>query len=177
MADERVDHRRGDDRGITRRAAIGTGIATAGLGALWASPLASASTTSDPPRAAIAGKVTVFNCYSEPIDRLLVNGDSVGDIAAWSEGGANRPPKYTPASLTVPRSKAPEPKSIAIGDNDFRIDWGSFDGRSTILVPSPAQSPITLNDDLLLFVAINEATLMDDRGFVWGRAPVRRVGR
>jgi hypothetical protein len=259
MADERADHRGDDDRGITRRAAIGTGIATVGLGALWASPLASASTNApsvdqslkrlsagisastvrprikdqlvstlaqareqlagghnvdcrqtlrqefvrlleryrgrdgisdrdadswtsaaqrladkipnrDPPGAANGATVTVFNCYPQATDLIVVNHGAVGNIAGWSDGGANRPPKYTPASLTVPRSKEPEPKSFGIGDNRFRIDWdNNAAGTSTIRIPSPDESGIRVDEDVLLFVALNEVTIMDAFGRVAGR--------
>lgn len=170
MAEESTDGRSGDDRGITRRAAIGTGITTVGLGALWASPLASASANA--PRAASGGKVTVFNCYNEPVSRLNIDGGDVGDIAPWSEGGGNRPAKYTPASLTVPRSKNPEPKSFAIGSNRLSSQWNSFTGTATIEIPDPSQ--VSLNDDLLLFLAINEATMLTTRGYVIARFSVSR---
>jgi hypothetical protein len=170
MADKRADGRSGDDRRITRRGAIGTGIASVGLGALWASPLASASANG--PRVASGGKVTVFNCYNEPVHRLTIDGDDVGNIAQWSEGGANRPAKYTPASLTVPRSKNPEPKSFAIGNNRLSAVWNSFTGTATIKIPDPNE--VSLMDDLLLFLAINEATMMSTRGYVIARFSVDR---
>jgi hypothetical protein len=183
MADERADGLSGDDRGITRRTAIGTGIAAMGVGAVWASPAASASTNErladkirdrDPPGAANGGKVTVFNCYNEPVNGLAVGGGVVGDIAAWSGGGGSRPPKYTPASLTVSRSKKPEPKSFAIGENRLLIPWDSFTGTAKIQIPDPAQSPVSLDDDLLLFVGINEVTMMTTRGYVTARFSVER---
>jgi hypothetical protein len=141
-----------------------------GLGALWASPLASASANA--PRAASGGKVTVFNCYNEPVNSLNVDGDHVGNIAPWSDGGANRPAKYTPASLTVTRSKNPEPKSFAIGNNRLSAQWDSFTGIATIKIPDLQE--VSLTEDLLLFLALNEATMMNTRGSVIARFSVSR---
>lgn len=209
MGDQRVDGCDGDGRRITRRVAIGTGIAAVGVGTMWA-PSASASANGPgrllaalraeirgssvqrvvksqllsilgqageqlahgqnlecrqtlrhefvpllkdaggrygiTPRAArrwsadaerlaralpghdaglsagAAGKVTVFNCYSEPVTGLTVSGYAVGDIGPYSQGGAGKPPRYTPSSLVVARSKTPSrrPSPSATTGSPFR---------------------------------------------------------
>jgi hypothetical protein len=111
-------------------------------------------------------------CYNEPVHRLTVDGNDVGNIAPWSEGGANRPAKYTPASLTVPRSKNPEPKSFAIGNNRLSAQWDSFTGTASIKIPDLRE--VSLDEDLLLFLALDEATMMNVHGYVMARFPVSR---
>jgi hypothetical protein len=114
---------------------------------------------------AVTSNVYVFNCYNEPITKLLVGGNSAGDIAGWSTVAGT---KYTAAELAVPRSKYPDDAkaTFAIGDNDIRVPWDSFTGTATVAIPNPTSSPISLDDDLILFITRNEAILMTTRGFV-----------
>lgn len=260
MKDERRDDLDGDGRQITRRAAIGTGIAAVGVGAIWA-PAASAMAanprrllaalradvrgsavqrvvrsqllsilgqagaqlahgknvecrqtlrqefipllkrasgrygispsmarrwTADAERlaralpnhdggllGAAAGTVTVFNCFSEPVNGLSVAQGSVGDIDGWSDGGGGRSPKYTPSSRVVPRSKKPDPKTFAPGDNPVAVPWNSFTGNATVRIPTPADSGISIDDDLLLFVSTSQMTLMTTHGRVVDNFPVK----
>jgi hypothetical protein len=109
--------------------------------------------------------VTVFNCYNEPIRNLAVAGHAVGTIDGWSDGTAGRPPRYTPASLTVARSRYAEAETFAVGDNPVIIPWESFTGSTNIKIPDPSRSQINLADDLLLFVGTNRVTMLTARGF------------
>ena len=112
----------------------------------------------------MAGTVYVFNCYNEPISKLDIGGDPAGDIAGWSTTAAT---KYTPSELAVKRSKFPDAgPSFAIGDNDLRIPWDSFTGTTTVTIPDPKVGPVSLDDDLILFVTRNEVVLLTTRGFV-----------
>jgi hypothetical protein len=259
MADERLHERDGDGRRLTRRAAIGTGIAAVGASAVWA-PAASAKArsprqllaalqagvrgsdvhrvvrsqllsilgqageqlahgqnldcrqtlrrefipllkgasgrygithaaarrwTADAQRLARAlpdhdgglsaagADVTVFNCYNEPVTGLIVSGGPVGDIDAWSDGRGSRPPRYTPSSRVVGRSKSSAPKTFALGDNPVVVPWDSFTGRATVRIPAPGDSGISLDDDLLLFVSTSQLTLMTVRGRVVDNIPLK----
>jgi hypothetical protein len=114
--------------------------------------------------AGAGGSVYVFNAYNEPVGSLSVSGGSAGTIAAWSNGGRD---KYTPASLSVPRSRNKTPGQFATGDNPVRIAWDSFTGTATIKVPGFDQG-VSLDDDLILFLATNKAILETTRGSVVG---------
>jgi hypothetical protein len=119
----------------------------------------------------MAGQVTVFNCFNEPVTNLSVGGYPAGSIPAWSGGVTPAPPKYTPSSITVPRAKyAGTSVAFAIGDNPIMVPWDSFTGRGTITVPSsvPGGGPISLDQDLMLYVTANEAFLMTQFGYVIG---------
>jgi hypothetical protein len=109
------------------------------------------------------GSVYVFNCFNEPITALAVAGSAVGGIPGWSTGGGSR---YTPAARAVPRTRNPTPGgNFAIGNNAISIPWDSFRGMATITIPDPG-SGIGLDEDLILFVATNQATLLSTRGSV-----------
>jgi hypothetical protein len=265
MQDERLGDREGDGRRITRRAAIGTGIAAVGAGAVWAPAAAAKATTprqllaalkaevrdsnvqrlvrsqllsilgqageqlahgqnlecrqtlrtgfipllkrgtgrygittkaarrwsadaeqlatalprrDTGPSAGAGGRVTVFNCYNEPVTGLSVSGSNVGHIAPWSNGRGDGPPLYTPSSLRVDRSKNPDPGKFAFGGNRAMVPWDSFTGEATVRIPSPGDSGIGLDDDLLLFVSPSQMTLMTTRGFVVDNFPVKQqLGR
>jgi hypothetical protein len=167
MTDHQQDDRRGDDHGITRRVALGSGLAAAvGAGVMSTSASAGplAARGAKPPKAANGSRVTVFNCYNEPILDLEVGGREVGTIEGWSDGRAGQPPRYTPASLTVARSRYPAAKTFGIGDNQVMIPWQSFTGSTKITIPSASDSPISLDDDLLLFVSTNQVTMLTTRG-------------
>lgn len=110
------------------------------------------------------GRVYVFNCFNEPISGLAVAGRSVGTIPGWSDGGRDQT-RYTPAGLAVPRARSTTPGQFAFGDNAVAIPWDSYTGVTTIKIPDP-QSGVSLDDDLILFVAVNQATLQTTRGFV-----------
>ena len=124
-------------------------------------------------RAGVGGNVYVFNCFNEPISRLLVSGGSAGAIGAWSTGDRGAF-KYTPAGLRVPRAKSETAGEFATGDNALSVSWDSFTGAATIKIPDPG-SGVSFNDDLVLFVAVNQATLQSTRGFVLASFPVERT--
>lgn len=124
-------------------------------------------------KSGVAGRMTVFNVYSEPVNGLAVAGDRVGSIAGVSDGRPNLPPRYTPASIVVPRSKARQPGAFAIGDNDVLIPWDSFLGSATVRVPDPRDGVVSVDDDLWLYLATNRVTLITTRGYVLDTFPVR----
>ncbi len=110
------------------------------------------------------GNITVFNSYNEPVTQLSVGGYAAGDIAGWSQTA----PRYTPSQLVVARSKDRGTKaSFAIGANQVSIPWNSFTGLCTVKIPDPETSPVSLDDDLILYLTVNKAFLLTTRGFVW----------
>jgi hypothetical protein len=115
------------------------------------------------------GNVYVFNSYNETVSGLSVAGGAAGDISAWAMGGGTR---YTPSARAVPRARNATPGSFAVGDNIVRIPWDSYTGRATVTIPSPATSPVSLDDDLILFLTLNQAILESTRGFVLSTFPV-----
>jgi hypothetical protein len=121
------------------------------------------------------GTVTVFNCYNEPITSLSVSGNGVGDVAAASDGSSGKPPKYTPSGKAIPRSKHSEQGKFAIGDNPVQIPWNSFTGTTTIQIPNPTTAPVSLDDDLVLYVTTNKAILVLSRGYVFNTFDVKTV--
>jgi hypothetical protein len=114
------------------------------------------------------GSVYVFNAYNEPVGSLSVSGGSAGTIAAWSSGGRD---KYTPASLSVPRSRSKTGGQFANGDNPVVASWDSFTGRTTVKIPGFDQG-VSLDDDLILFLTTNKAILESTRGRVLDIFPV-----
>ena len=118
--------------------------------------------------------VYVFNLYNEPITGMSVAGYAAGSIAGYATGSVPPGvPVYTPASLSVPRSKSPgSSASFAIGDNSLILPWDSFRGQATITIPDPAVSPVSLTDPLILYVTRNDAVLMTERGYVFGQFPI-----
>jgi hypothetical protein len=114
------------------------------------------------------GSVYVFNCYNEPISALAVAGAAVGGIDSWSTRGQTL---YTPAERAVQRSRSPNPGSFANGNNAVRIPWDSFTGTTTVTIPD-ASSGISIDDDLILFLTINQAILLTTRGRVQSTFPV-----
>lgn len=112
--------------------------------------------------------VYVFNLYNEPITGLSVAGYAAGNIDGYANG-SNPPsiPIYTPASLSVPRVKSPgSTAAFAIGDNALTAPWNSFRGTATITIPDPTKAPISLDDPLILLLAVNQAILLSTRGYV-----------
>ena len=112
--------------------------------------------------------VYVFNLYNEPITALSVAGYAAGKIPGYADGTVPAGVAiYTPASLSVPRSKTPgSSASFAIGDNTLVVPWDSFRGTATITIPDPAKTPISLDDPLILLLAVNDAILLTTRGYV-----------
>jgi hypothetical protein len=114
----------------------------------------------------MAGNVYLFNLYNEPITGLSVNGYSAGNVSGYANGSTGTP-IYTPASLSVARSKYQGGSAaFAIGGNSLVIPWDSFRGTTTVSIPDPSTAPVSLDDSLLLLVAVNEAMLMTTRGYV-----------
>lgn len=119
------------------------------------------------------GNVYVFNLYNEPITNLAVAGYTAGSVNGYANGSTGTP-IYTPASLAVPRSKSPGGSaSFAIGDNPVVIPWDSFLGRVTITTPDPTRYPISLNDPLILLLAVSHAILLTTRGYLLSTFPVQ----
>jgi hypothetical protein len=112
--------------------------------------------------------VYVFNLYNEPVTNLSVSGYNAGSINGYANGTVPAGvPIYTPASLTVPRSKTQGgTASFSIGDNPLVIPWDSFRGTVTVTIPDPAKFPISLDDPLILLLAVNDAILLTTRGYV-----------
>lgn len=119
----------------------------------------------------MAGKVYCFNCYNEPIHQLTVNGVSFGQaIGPWATSGAGT---YTPVAAAVPRVRRGDGSAAAFPNDrptQLRIDWDSFTGQAAIDLS--ALAGISLDDDLILFIAVNQMMLMQTRGFVLTIVPV-----
>lgn len=118
------------------------------------------------------GSVYVFNLYNEPITNLTIGGYPAGSINGYSNGSGA--PRYTPASLSVPRTKYPAGSAaFAIGDNSVVIPWDSFRGMAMVTIPNPGTAPVSLDDPLILLLAVNEAILLNTRGYVLSTFPVQ----
>jgi hypothetical protein len=122
------------------------------------------------------GKVYCFNCYNEPINQLNVNGLPAGTVAGWQASGGTI---YTPVALPVPRARHGDGQQAAVFPNDMptpmRIDWDSYTIQSSInLVGLPN---VSLDDDLILYIAVNQLTLMTTRGFVLLTVPLTPAGK
>jgi hypothetical protein len=111
------------------------------------------------------GKVYCFNCYNETMNQLNVNGLSAGQIGGWSSSGATI---YTPSAVPVPRARHGDGQSSPVFPNDMptplRFDWDSYTKQTSIDLRKLTN--VSLDDDLILYIAINQLTLMSTRGFV-----------
>jgi len=116
------------------------------------------------------GKVYCFNCYNERINQLNVNGLSAGGVSGWSASGASI---YTPAGIAVARARHGDSQSIPVFPNDtptpIRIDWDSYTIQTSIDLRRLPN--VSLDDDLILYIAVNQLTLMNTRGFVLSTTP------
>ena len=43
----------------------------------------------------------------------------------------------------------------------------------TITIPDPSVSPVSLDDDLILYLAVNQATLQTTRGYVLSNTQIK----
>lgn len=120
------------------------------------------------------GSVYVFNLYNEPVSNLMIDGYPAGSINGYSNGVSA--PLYTPASLAVPRTRFPSGSAaFAIGDNTVAVGWDSFRAMVTVSIPDPRSTPVSLDDPLILLLAVNNAMLLTTRGNVLSSFPVRLV--
>jgi hypothetical protein len=122
------------------------------------------------------GKVYCFNCYNETINQFNVNGLAAGSISGWATSGATI---YTPVSLAVARARHGDGQSVPVFPNDMptplRIDWDTFTIQTSINCQGLPN--VSLDDDLILYMALNQLTLMTTRGFVLINQPVAPAGK
>lgn len=125
--------------------------------------------TGEPP---MPGKVYCFNAYNEPL-QLTVNGASAGSVPSW--GGAG---PYAPAALAVPRARHADGQPGAFPNDrptPLRLAWDSYEAMPVVNLAGLPN--VSLDDDLILFIAVNQITLMNTRGFVLLTTPVEpRMG-
>jgi hypothetical protein len=122
------------------------------------------------------GKVYCFNCFNETMNQLNVNGLTAGTVSGWAASGATI---YTPVAAAVARARHGDGQTVPVFPNDMatplRIDWDTFTVQSSIsLVGLPN---VSLDDDLILYIALNQLTLMTTRGFVLTNVPVSPAGK
>jgi hypothetical protein len=122
------------------------------------------------------GKVYCFNCYNETINQFNVNGLPAGTISGWATSGATI---YTPVSTAIARARHGDGQTTPVFPNDMptplRIDWDTFTVQTSIsLVNLPN---VSLDDDLILYMALNQLTLMTTRGFVLLNQPISPAGK
>jgi hypothetical protein len=119
------------------------------------------------------GNVYCFNSFNEPAN-LNVNGFAATQIPGWQATGQTI---YTPQAIPIPRVKHTGDATAASFGNDapnqVRIQWVSYTGNTTITIPGSHSS---LLDDLILYLTLNKAILMDTRGFVWDTHDIAPVG-
>jgi hypothetical protein len=110
------------------------------------------------------GKVYCFNAYNEPM-KLHANGFEAGRVAGWSSSAATR---YAPVALAVARARHGDGQPGPVFPNDMptplRIDWESFSVQTSINLAGLPN--VSLDDDLILYIAVNQTTLMTTRGYV-----------
>ena len=128
----------------------------------------------------MAGNVYTFNCYNEPVKALNINGSPFGSatpaIGPWAATGSTI---YTPVSVAVPISKHGDDGDAAFSwdaDTQVRINWDSWMVNTS--VPAIQSLPNTSMDDpLILYLALNQLTLMNARGFVLKSIPCKPAGQ
>lgn len=120
------------------------------------------------------GKVYCFNDYNERINQFNVNGGSAGGVPGWTQSGSTI---YTPSSVAVPRARHGDGMG-AVFPNDMptslRIDWDSYTAQTRLDLS--ALRGTSIDDDLILHIAVNQLTLMNTRGFVLVSQPINPSG-
>ena len=120
------------------------------------------------------GTVTLFNCQNETLGALSVGGFMGGSVAGWPFSGASM---YQPQSIRLPRIRSGNDRTsaaFAYGDNPCQAQWDSVAARFTITVPAPGSpTPVSLDDDLIVYLTLNQAILLTARAFVIGNFPVQ----
>lgn len=113
------------------------------------------------------GKVYVFNCYNESINILNVNERPADSITGWSTSVET---KYTPNRIFVQRCNSIDQsggKAAFLWDgNPVHIEWDTYPNKRADVVI--AKDRVSIDDDLILYLTVNKAILMDTRGFVLG---------
>jgi len=123
------------------------------------------------------GNVYCFNNYNEPINQFNVNGSSFGTnpvIGGWAATGAT---VYTPVAVPVPRVRHGDGAGAAFANDQptqLRVNWDTWTIQTQVDL-SKLQN-VSLDDDLILYIAINQLTLMNTRGFVLITQPVAPAG-
>lgn len=107
------------------------------------------------------GTVYCFNCYNEPM-RLSLNGQKAAEIPGWQTSGATI---YTPSAKGIARAKHADGEPVFGNDkpNQLKIVWSTFEADTEL---STKKAEVSLDDDLILYIAVNRWVLMTTRGFV-----------
>lgn len=121
----------------------------------------------------MAGNVYCFNAYNEPMNQLNVNGFVFGTatpaIGGWTSSGATI---YTPAAVAVPRLKHGDGTTAGFPNDQatpLRFNWDTYTVQTSIDLRNLPN--VSLDDDLILYIAVNQMTLMQTRGFVLKTVP------
>lgn len=121
------------------------------------------------------GSIYCFNCYNEPINALTVNGMNAGSVSGWATSGAT---VYTPVALPVARARHGDGSPVPVFGNDMptpiQINWDSYTMQTTVDLTGLPN--VSIDDDLILYIALNQMTLMNTRGFVLLSQPVSPSG-
>ena len=108
------------------------------------------------------GNVFVFNLQAEDVT-LSTNGAVVGTIVGWDESAG-----YAPNHLSVGRVglSGPSAGKLAEGTNTVRFEWLSVISTSATFAVPDYDDDVLLSDDLVCFVTVHLAWIMDVHGFV-----------
>ncbi|HXI24169.1 MAG TPA: hypothetical protein VNG71_09945 [Pyrinomonadaceae bacterium] len=118
------------------------------------------------------GKVYIYNLFNEPAT-LTLNGGPAGTIDGWNSDPAKG---YQPSFIAVDSAKhfedgpgkvyrGEEPNKV--GENSISVTWA--DGVATGNVKFPTDNDnVRITDDLVCFIAKNNAFVETTEGFVIG---------
>jgi hypothetical protein len=120
------------------------------------------------------GNVYCFNSFNEPANLNVNSFPASTQIPGWQATGQTI---YTPQAIPIPRVKHTGDATAACFGNDapnpVRIQWVSYTGNTTITIPGSQSS---LLDDLIVYLTLNKAILMNTRGFVLDTQDIKLVG-
>jgi hypothetical protein len=108
------------------------------------------------------GNVFVFNLQAEDVT-VSANGAVVGTIPGWDTSAG-----YAPNQITVGRVglNGPSTGKLAEGTNTVKFAWLSVISTSGTFTVPDYEDNVLLSDDLVCFVTVQLAWLMDVHGFV-----------
>jgi len=114
----------------------------------------------------MAGTVYFYNLFNE-VATLSLNGGSAGTINGWDKTNG-----YAPSNLGVVSTQHDDENTGKAyrggnGANDLRIEWDSGYATGTVTLPTVGDN-ISIDQDLVCYIAKNDAFVEDVQGFVHG---------
>ncbi|ELX09337.1 hypothetical protein Jab_2c14030 [Janthinobacterium sp. HH01] len=125
----------------------------------------------------MTGNVYCFNTFGDNLEQFSVNGASasatVPAVAGWPTASSSSTSIYTPYALSVPRARHGDTFTAVFlndGPTVMGMNWDSGKVETSIDL-SQLPHPVSLDEDLILYMSANQMILMNIHGFVLKTVP------